>query len=222
MTIIYVLLAIVFIMVIGFIKLQFTIQDIVNRILFVREYRDNFLALANSNNGADSYFSTSNFNHEVYNYLVLNSVKAQREMGSFGIGEYVSPFQMYKVRNYEFITGIISKFTEGMLHNQELSIVDNILLRRIGHYQEILQELNREVLNPFKSLQYGVRLIIGLPIYLLNWFGIISDTRLNVITSNSFFKIISGLIGLLSFFSAIVTIFTGWGAFKAILATFFK
>ena len=55
------------------------------------------------------------------------------------------------MRNYEFVTGIVGKFTEGMLHHQEISMVDNILLRTLGHYGNILDAYEKDLRSPFVS-----------------------------------------------------------------------
>jgi hypothetical protein len=152
----------------------------------------------------------------------LNAPKAQREVGIFGIGEYIAPFQIYKIRNYQSIVNTLPKFRERFFNDAEITSVDDILLRCIGYYQEIDDRVIKEGKNPFKWFQYGVRFLVGLPFMLLKWFGIISDQTLDQITSNRFFRVLSGLVGLIGFFGSIVTIITGWEAFKNITMALFK
>jgi hypothetical protein len=218
----YIIISLIGISIIGFLRLRTLLSDIQERIIFIWEYRDKFIQVANSDTSGARTFSAYNIDYNLYHWLTLNSVKAQRYMGNFGIGEFVAPFQLYKIRNYEFIVGTVSKFTEGLLTTQEISMVDNILTRRIGHHKEIEKQLIKEIANPIKWFQYGVRLITSIPVYLLNWFGIISENSLDAITSNTLFKFISGIIALISFLSALITIFTGWSSFIAIIISHFK
>lgn len=189
--------------------------------LFLDEYRDNYIKLINSYLNSSGYRVARQFDPELYSWLVSKSAKAQREVGMFGVGEFIAPFQIYKIRNYQFIVNTIPKIRDGHLRDEEINLVDDILTRCLGAFDEIKIELQSELKNPLKWFQYGVKWCLSLPIRILYWFGIISNSTVDKITANSFFKIVSGLVGFISFFSAIITIVTGWDAFKIILHKLF-
>jgi hypothetical protein len=60
---------------------------------------------------------------------------------------------------------------------------------------------------------------VAVPAYLLSWLGIISESCVRKLISSVFFKAVSGLIALVGFVSAIVTIVIGWEEFAKKLAS---
>jgi len=63
----------------------------------------------------------------------------------------------------------------------------------------------------------GVRVVVGLPIYLLYWTGLIQYSSYSKIKSNIIIKFIGFLVGAIGFISAIVTIITGYEPFIEII-----
>jgi hypothetical protein len=212
---------IVLVTIIGLIRIIITIGNIKKTILFLDEYRDTYVKLINSYLNSSGYHVARQLNPDLYSWLVSKSVKAQRELGMYGVGEFIAPFQIYKIRNYQFIVNTIPKIRDGHVREEEMNLVENILTRCLGAYIDIRSELLSELKNPLKWFQYGVKWCLSLPIRVLNWFGIINNSTVDKITVNGFFKMISGLIGFISFVSAIITIVTGWDAFKIILHKLF-
>jgi hypothetical protein len=72
-----------------------------------------------------------------------------------------------------------------------------------------LESIKKKLKNPIAWFKEGFQEIISLPIYLLNWFGILSDTTVSKVTTNVIFKILAGIAGLVTFISGIVTIIQG-------------
>jgi len=213
---------IVLVAVIGVIRIIYAIRNIRKTILFLTEYRNNYIDLINSYFHSSGYRAARQFDQRLYSWLVSKSSKAQQEVGMFGVGEFIAPFQIYKIRNYQFIVNTIPKIRDGHIRDEEINLVDDILTRCLGAYEEINNELQLELKNPVKWFQYGIKSVLSLPIRILNWFGIINIRTVDKITANGLFKAISGLIGLISFFSAIVTIVTGWEHFKVIIHKVFN
>ena len=220
---IYIILVLTFVCLIGFIKIRTKYLKVVTAIHFLDNYRNKFLELVNTFTPRSSITVSPphNLNIQLYQWLIANSYKAQKTVGRFGIGEYVSAFQMYYIRRYEFIVSTIPKLRDNYIHEQEITSVDDILIRSIALYEEQEQQLKSTLKNPFKWFQHGVRFIISFPIQLLNWFGIISDNTFDTIASNSIFKLLAGIVSFASFLSSIVTIFTGWSVFKNMIMFFF-
>lgn len=219
---IYIILGLITVFIIGFYRARRILILVIERLNFLSEYRDNFIRVANSISFTAGFGTHGHIDHDLYHWLTMNASKAQREVGVFGVGEFVAPFQIYKIRNYQFIVNTLPKLRQGLIHHQEITAVDDILVRCIGYYAEIEQRLQRNYKNPVKWFQYGVRFVISVPIRLLEWFGIINDATFDSITANAAFKVLSGIIALISFFSSIVTIFTGWEPFKAIVRSWWK
>jgi len=64
--------------------------------------------------------------------------------------------------------------------------------------------------NPLIWFREGFREILSVPIFILSWFGIISNRTLNSIKNSLIYKVISGFIALVTLISGIVTIVVGY------------
>lgn len=91
-----------------------------------------------------------------------------------------------------------------------LTLLEEAIIRHIGSADDIIkEELTRELKNPFIWLREGVRAIIAIPVSLLAWFGVITDSVADRIKTSILFKIFAGSIATIGFISAIVTIALG-------------
>ena len=176
---IYIIICLLGTLGIGFVYMVRRMNALYTRVNFIHEFRNKFIDLGNLGSVGSKYYDHSRVDYNLHHWLTLNAVKAQREIGGFGIGVFMAPFQLYKINHYEFITQTVGKFTEGLLHTQEIAIVDNILTRWLGAQNDAIEEIEKDIKNPLKWFQYGVRLILSLPIRILNWFGIISESNLD-------------------------------------------
>ena len=78
MAIAYALLALAGLSILGFIKIRSIILGIDLKIIFLSDYRNKFIDLANTHSGGDRYFNAYNLNYDLANWLIANSVKAQK------------------------------------------------------------------------------------------------------------------------------------------------
>lgn len=168
------------------------------------------------------YVESMGRNMEIYAWLISHSNKMQNQMGHQGIyGHYRPPFQSYLVTNYPIIINMIPElrgafednFLSDRLANQYFNALQDSIIRHIGSAEEIIKELKIESKNPFIWLREGVRIIIAIPITLLAWFGVITDSVADRIKTSILFKIFAGSIATIGFISAIVTIALGWNDF---------
>ncbi len=156
----------------------------------------------------DRFSSKGQIDHEKYVWLTKNSNKAQNILGQMGIVEYMAPFQRYVVSNYQVVLNTLPKFREH-IQDADIHLVDDALLRYIGIEEERYKILHKQFKNPIIWLQQGFKEFFSLPIYIINWFGIIPDRVVGRITSNIIFKVLAGIAGLVTFISGIVTIIQG-------------
>jgi len=131
-------------------------------------------------------------------------------IGTFGVMSYKPTFQNYMIHNYNIIINTIPKFREGPIESFDVNSVDDCLLRYLGHLEELSIDTQRNLRNPIIWFREGFKEIISIPIFLLNWFGIISNKRLSSIKASVFYKIITGLIAFVTLVSGIVTIVVGY------------
>lgn len=151
-----------------------------------------------------------NFDGEQYVWLTMNVSKIQNYVGSFGVTAYKPAFQNYMIKDYPIILNTIPKFREGQVKSLDVGSVDDCLLRYIGYLEDYQKGTQRNLRNPIIWFREGVKEILSMPIFILNWFGIISSRTLNSVKDSLIYKVISGFIALVTLVSGIVTIIVGY------------
>mgnify|MGYP001138042494 FL=1 len=195
---------------IGFIQLYRIHSRTIKKHDFASEYRNKFIEFANKYfEQYDRWSKSGNLDNELYVWLTKNVSKIQSNVGSFGVMSYKPAFQNYMVNNYQLIINTIPKFREGQVENFDVTSVDDCLLRYIGHIEERSEVTLKNLKNPIIWFRVGFQEIISIPLLILNWFGIFSKRTVNGIMESTFYKIITGVIALITLLSGIVTIIQG-------------
>lgn len=177
---------------------------------FAVTYRNNFIEFTNKYaSNFDRYSRTGNFDYDLYTWLTKNVNKIQSDLGHIGVMNYVAPFQIYQVKNYQIIINTLPKFREGKITDFDVNACDDCLIRYSGSLEAILDKIKKRIANPFIWFKEGFQQIFNLPFYIMNWFGIISDRATTKLTGNAFFQIISGIGAFVAFASGVVTIIQG-------------
>jgi hypothetical protein len=202
---------ILIVFVVGFNDVYKRHSRIVEKIDFAGEYRDKFVELANKYfQNYDRYNRSGTLDNELYVWLTLNVNKMQGNLGGAGVMDYSAPFQMYRVHNYQIVINTIPKFRDGSVENFDINSVDDCLLRYIGQLEEYGKDTLRNLKNPIIWFREGFREVLSIPIFILNWFGIISSRTVYSIKDSLIYKAISGLIALVTLVSGVVTIVVGY------------
>jgi hypothetical protein len=210
MTTTIIIIGILLIFLIGFIQLFRTHSRTIKKHEFASEYRNKFIEFSNKYfEQYDRYSKSGNLDSELYVWLTKNVSKIQSNVGSFGIMSYKPAFQNYMINNYQLIINTIPKFREGQVENFDVTSVDDCLLRYIGHIEERSDGTLKNLKNPIIWFRVGFQEIISIPLFILNWFGIFSKRTVNGIMESTFYKILTGIIALITLLSGIVTIIQG-------------
>ena len=186
------------------------LQNIEKDLNFLTDYRNKFVEMTNK------YYENKSLDNQLYTYLIEKSNKTELLLGQSGRVHYMPPFVNYTIPDYPIVLNTIPKFKTGALQNFDISSSDNALVRKIG----ILKERQESLINTdnLKTwFQIGSQAILSFPISLLSFFGIVTTNTLQSITASTIFKVINGIVWLLAFLGTIITIFTGWDAFKKII-----
>jgi len=196
---------------IGFIEVYKRHSRVIKKIEFASEYRNKFVEFGNKYfKNYERWNRSGNLDSELYVWLTMNVSKIQNYVGSFGVMSYKPAFQNYMINNYQIIINTIPKFREGQVENFDVGAVDDCLLRYIGHLEEYSKETLRNLKNPVIWFREGFKEIISIPIFILNWFGIFSSRTVNSIMDSIIYKILTGIIALVTFVSGLVTIILGY------------
>lgn len=211
------------IFIVGFVQVFNRHRRVIKKIDFAGEYRNKFIEFANKYFERYNRLSQSgNFDGEQYVWLTMNVNKIQNQIGTFGIMSYKPAFQNYMLNNYPIIINTIPKFREGKIESFDVGSVDDCLLRYIGYLEEYQKDTLRNLKNPIIWFREGFREILSIPILMLSWFGIISNRTLNSIKYSLIYKVISGLIALVTLISGVVTIVVGYDQTIEIIVNLLK
>lgn len=204
-------LGILTLFVIGFVQVYNRHSIVMENIEFAGEYRNKFIKFSNKYfETYDRWSRAGDFDRQLYVWLTMNVSKIQENLGAFGILDLIAPFQTYRVSNYQIVINTIPKFRDGSVSEVEVNSVDDCLLRYIGYLEEFRLDTRRNLRNPIIWFREGVRELLSLPIFLLSWFGIISKRTVTSIKDSLIYKVISGLIALVTLVSGLVTIVVGY------------
>ncbi len=200
----------IFVIVLGFATIIRRLKRYNNKYTFAQEYRNNFVSFTNN------YFETKNhyydqeiFDSKKYYWLTKNVNRIQSDLGHLGSMFYVAPFRLYTISDYQIIINTIPKFRDGKITQFDITSVDDCLIRYLGVMEEAIFNAQKKIWNPIVWFQEGFREIFSLPLYVLNWFGIIPDNAVFKVMTNLFYKIFVGIGALISFASGLVTIIQG-------------
>ena len=206
-----IILGILTVFITGFVQVYNRHSRVVKKIDFAEEYRNKFVEFTNKYfKTYEHYSSSGDFDGELYVWLTMNVNKIQNFVGSFGVVSYKPAFQNYMINNYQIIINTIPKFREGKVKNIDVGAVDDCLLRYIGYLEENSKDTLKNLRNPIIWFREGFREILSIPIFILSWFGIISNRTVNSINDSLIYKVIAGLIALVTLVSGLVTIVVGY------------
>lgn len=206
-----IILGILTVFIIGFVQVYNRHSRVVKKIDFAGEYRNKFIEFSNKYfETYDRWSRAGDFDGQLYVWLTMNVSKIQGNLGTFGIMDYIAPFQTYRVSNYQIVINTIPKFRDGTVKDFDVNSVDDCLLRYIGYLEEYSQDTQKNLRNPIVWFREGFREILSVPIFILSWFGIISNRTVNSIKDSLIYKVISGLIALVTLVSGVVTIIVGY------------
>lgn len=206
-----IIIAILIVFIIGFIQVYKRHSNVIKKVDFASEYRNKFMEFANKYFGDQSQWNhEKKIDSELYVWLTMNVTKIQGSLGSLGVMDYMAPFQAYKVSNYPIIINTIPKFRDGNVTGFDVNSTDDCLLRYMGFLDDHIKETAKNLRNPIVWFREGFREVLSVPIFLLNWFGIISTNTVNSIKNSLIYKVVAGLIALVALLSGIVTIVVGY------------
>jgi len=187
----------------GFFKARTSVNSLVDDYNLVNEFHGKFIQMVKDH-------QQGQLNGQVYNWLVSYMDKVQVMLGSYGLAYYTGPYNRVQVPNYPYILNTIPHVRMRVVNDHDLMVCDDMLVRYLGGLKRIIEDEEKLLKKPTAWLQLGIRYYIGLPVRLLYWFGIISSSSFDKITSSPIFKIVSGIGALAGFLAALIQILQAW------------
>lgn len=143
---------------------------------------------------------------DLYFWLTKNMHKIQKNVGNFGIMEYIAPHRTHSISNYALILNTLPKFRNGKVNAVEINSVDDCLLRYIGYLEDLEEENQKEIKNPIIWFRKGIFQVLSIPLLIFKSFGILTSENLNNIKESMIYHLFTGIIALVSLISGLVTI----------------
>lgn len=215
--VLYTILTVLGLIVIGFIKEVMSLMKFGKDLDFLHDYNEKYVDYLNKYLGKHVNSEEEN---KLYVELIAKAPKAQRLLGSDGLISYKPAGAGYMYNNYQVLINTVQSLRNPSLMSEEFGWVNNLLIMKMATYNDIMDQIRRDMKNPLVLLREGVQFFITLPIMLLYWTGITNYTTSYKLSNNLFVKLISFLILLIGLISSIITIVLGWEQFKGYLDKF--
>ena len=197
------------------------ITGFIANVINIRTCSNNYHLLVESREKCSKFISDllnkNKYSNKEYEWLMSNSGKVQIILGDAGIISYKDISGYYP--NYQivinFMNEVMSLFSKGLIgtESEKVTWCHNAFLRKMGIYDEYIKKEIKRTFNPLYDLTSGIKVILGIPLDILYSIGLISSKNLTKIKDNVLFKILGGIISLLTFLSTIMSIVLGWNDF---------
>jgi hypothetical protein len=153
----------------------------------------------------------------------------QRDLGSLGVmSRYKPPGANYFLNNYQIVINMLPELRQTLsdpllssisrLAPEYAQTLEEVLIRHLGVLEERAESLQKKLRNPVTDFREGVQLILFVPFYLISWLGILSTNKLRALSRKPIPKILSGVVALVGFLSAVVGLVIGWSDFVKIIS----
>jgi hypothetical protein len=201
--------ALFILIIIGFLKMINERLRIISNSDFINLYRDNFVKFSNVYISGIQNYNSFVFDNQAYNWLIINSVKAQEILKGWGYIDYKPAFKNYYVKDYPLILNTLPKFRSNDLEMFDINSVEDSMLRYLGELDNKFKNINENLFNPIVLFKEGVKEVVGWPMLILFWFGLLNKMSLYSIRQSGVFNFLTGIISFVAFISGLVTILVG-------------
>lgn len=220
MTKVIVVAIIIGIMLLGGICKYIKLREIPKRLDYTQQYRNDFVELHNK------IGSTGKLDDNLYYKLMQDQNKMQRELGLDGIVSiYTDPAAGLQYKNYPLILNFFNELrimmTEPSIFEERIYLLfgscNEALTKHIGVLNEAQELGYKKIKNPFHLFSCGISYIVGLPVKILEWCGIINSNSRDKALGSKICSALEKIVTLLSLIAAIISITTGWSQFIGLI-----
>lgn len=203
------------IIIVGFFVKDNKINFIIKRIEFTISFHDAFVEMINA------FLKKNKNQYDAYLKCIHDVDAIQEELGNDGIVlDYIDHLSGIKCRNYQLFVNLIPEIraAERMRGNciimervlQLIGTCEDALQRHLGNLDRLLENEQKGRFNPFICFGEGIRYVIGLPIDILHWCGLLDSNKIERARGSWAFKIIGMIVTFVGLISSIITIVLGW------------
>jgi hypothetical protein len=201
------IVALVVLLLLGYTQMQLAHRTALHEYKELAEYSQTFDVFATA-------LLRGSFDGDRYAWLTRNVNHTHRLLGIDAyFEEFKKPYMGEVIRNFAILPNVLAELRQGDKRIRQYLIMacDDAMLRGIGTIEQRGRELEAERRNPLIWLREGVRFVATLPIRLLLWSGLISESRFEKASGSVLGNILTLLVGLLSLLASIIQITQVWG-----------
>jgi hypothetical protein len=172
-------------------------------------------------------FESNGRDNESYVWLTHRSSKMQNQMGAYGIyASYKPPYANFQYQNYPIILNMLPDLrkalqdrvlSRGDLAQQYAVSLQEAIIRHVGVMEDRENEYFKSIRNPVIWFREGIRIIVALPLSILEWLGVLSEKSVSSLISSRAFRLCTAFVGIVCFVSAVMGIALGLEQFQAML-----
>ena len=207
--------------ILGHILARIYIARYKRRYIGIGEFRGKFIGLVNY------YMENCRINQKMYIDCIRDVDVIQAELGDDGvIAEFFDPLKNVCGENYQLLVNTLPemKLFSSQLDNsiirqrlqQLFDLCGDAMVKHLGAVERKIENESKKLWNPFVCFSNGVRWLIGLPLDILCWMGIISEHKNSTLQSKSVYRWIGNIVALVGFISSIMGIVLGWNEFLSL------
>lgn len=168
-------------------------------------------------------------NGAYYEWILKNSTRMQRMLGTQGIMEYKPAYSNYVMHNYPIIINLIPAIVQrydsfSSLFNRnftslvnpiddEIRTIKETILRYIGDTEENYSIFISYIKNPFKLFADGLFSVLNIPMHVIYSMGLISSKIFYIIKESTIYKLLLFILFLIAIYSDIITVSQGHSSF---------
>jgi hypothetical protein len=197
--------AVVALVVLGLVETIWELMTAVERLDFTVEYQRRFTAFAQA-------WAAGAVPVAEYQWLAEKQPAMSIELGAAGYIFYQAPFRSFAVDNYPLLANVVAGLATGTAHSQELRAVSHMLVTHGGVLRDQVHRLQSTVKNPLALFQRGFQFVIGLPVLLLSWAGLLPAAAAQRTLASWPFRLVRFVLAVAGALGAVEGLIAGWPA----------
>jgi len=202
------------ILIVGFLRLAREARRLVARQEEISEFFQTLRA----------YIESKGEDAAAYSLLLERSPRIQELLGRYGVfASFRKPFAPAPFRHYAVVLNMLPELRRsfyedrrGLVARGEWveygSLLQESLLRAQGAAKDELKIVHKGLANPFIWFREGVRAVLLAPVAVLLWLGVLPANSPYRVARSRVFRVLSGIVALLSLVSSLIGIALGWRA----------
>lgn len=174
------------------------------------------------------YIESKGQDGAAYSLLLERSPRIQELLGHYGVfASFRKPFAP-AFRQYAIVLNMLPELRRSFQEDQQAlaprqewveygSLLQESLLRGQGAAKDELKVIHSGLANPFIWFREGVRAVLLTPVAVLLWLGVLPADSPYRIARSRVFRVLSGIVALISLVSSMIGIALGWRDALALL-----